>query len=166
MVYSLPTVEKEAVALSHFPTKHQAFIFRACEYVPMEKIAKVLKTDIDNNKFTSTAEIFADGNLIEKTELLGRFFIMKDNLIVSKSKTFALRIIKLYKYLCNEKKEYVMSKQILRSGTSIGANIREAVRGQSKADFYAKLHISLKEADETAYWLELLNESGYIKGHL
>jgi four helix bundle protein len=56
-----------------------------------------------------------------------------------------------------------MSKQILRSGTSIGANIREAVRGQSKADFYAKLHISLKEADETAYWLELLNESGYIK---
>ncbi len=88
---------------------------------------------------------------------------MKDNLIVSKSKTFALRIIKLYKYLCSEKKEYVMSKQILRSGTSIGANIREAVRGQSKADFYAKLHISLKEADETAYWLELLNESGYIK---
>ena len=88
---------------------------------------------------------------------------MKDNLIVSKSKTFALRIIKLYKYLCNEKKEYIMSKQILRSGTSIGANIREAVRGQSKADFYAKLHISLKEADETAYWLELLNESGYIK---
>ena len=88
---------------------------------------------------------------------------MKDNLIVSKSKTFALRIIKLYKYLYNEKKEYVMSKQILRSGTSIGANIREAVRGQSKADFYAKLHISLKEADETAYWLELLNESGYIK---
>jgi four helix bundle protein len=88
---------------------------------------------------------------------------MKDNPIVSKSKTFALRIIKLYKYLYNEKKEYVMSKQILRSGTSIGANIREAVRGQSKADFYAKLHISLKEADETAYWLELLNESGYIK---
>ena len=88
---------------------------------------------------------------------------MKDNVIVSKSKAFALRIIKLYKYLYNEKKEYVMSKQILRSGTSIGANIREAVRGQSKADFYAKLHISLKEADETAYWLELLNESGYIK---
>ena len=88
---------------------------------------------------------------------------MKDNVIVDKSKSFALRIIKLYKYLCNEKREYVMSKQILRSGTSIGANIREATRGQSKADFYAKLNISLKEADETAYWLELLYESNYIK---
>lgn len=91
---------------------------------------------------------------------------MKENIIVVKSKTFALRIIKLYKYLCNEKHEYVMSKQILRSGTSIGANIREAVREQSKADFYAKLSISLKEADETAYWLELLNESDYIKKNI
>ncbi len=86
----------------------------------------------------------------------------KDNVIVTKSKSFALRIIKMYQYLCNEKNEYVLSKQVLRSGTGIGANIREAMRGQSKADFYAKLNIALKEASETAYWLELLHESGYI----
>ena len=86
----------------------------------------------------------------------------KDNVIVDKSKAFALRIIKMYKYLCDEKKEFVLSKQVLRSGTSIGANIREGVRGQSKPDFYAKLHISLKEAEETQYWLELLYESDYL----
>ena len=86
----------------------------------------------------------------------------KDNVIVDKSKAFALRIIKMYKYLCDEKKEFVLSKQVLRSGTGIGANIREGVRGQSKPDFYAKLHISLKEAEETQYWLELLYESGYL----
>ena len=68
----------------------------------------------------------------------------------------------MYQYLCEEKKEYVLSKQILRSGTSIGANIREAKRAQSKADFYAKLFISLKEAEETEYWLELLVETEYI----
>ena len=87
---------------------------------------------------------------------------MKENLISDKSKQFALRIINLYRYLCEEKKEYVLSKQLLRSGTSIGANIREALRGQSKADFYAKLNISLKEASESEYWLELLHESGYL----
>ena len=87
---------------------------------------------------------------------------MKENPVAEKSKAFALRIIGLYKYLCDEKHEFVMSKQILRSGTSIGANIREGQRGQSKADFYAKLNISLKEADETAYWLELLHESNYL----
>ena len=87
---------------------------------------------------------------------------MKDNVIADKSKDFALRIIKMYQYLTNEKREFVLSKQILRSGTSIGANVREAVRGQSKADFYSKLNISLKEASETEYWLELLHESGYI----
>lgn len=86
----------------------------------------------------------------------------KDNIIVDKSKLFALRIIKLYKYLVNEEKEYVLSKQVLRSGTSIGANVKEAIRAQSKADFYSKLNISLKEASETEYWLELLNESEYI----
>lgn len=86
----------------------------------------------------------------------------KDNLIVDKSKNFALRIIKLYKYLCAEKNEYVLSKQLLRSGTSIGANIKEAIRGQSKADFVFKLNISLKEASETEYWIELLYESDYI----
>lgn len=87
---------------------------------------------------------------------------MKDNVIVDKSKAFALRIIKLYKYLQKEHKEYVLSKQILRSGTSIGANVKEAIRGQSKPDFYAKMNIALKECSETEYWLELLYESSYI----
>lgn len=86
----------------------------------------------------------------------------KDNIIVDKSKAFALRIIRLYQYLCNEKNEYVLSKQVLRSGTSIGANVKEAIRGQSKSDFTFKMNISLKEASETEYWLELLYESDYI----
>lgn len=86
----------------------------------------------------------------------------EENVIKDKSKLFALRIIKLYKYLCDERKEFVMSKQVLKSGTSIGANVKEAIRGQSKADFYAKMNISLKEASETEYWLELLYESEYI----
>lgn len=86
-----------------------------------------------------------------------------DNIIVDKSKGFALRIIRLYQYLKNEKSEFVLSKQLLRSGTSIGANVKEAIRGQSRADFYAKLNISLKEASETEYWLELLHESEYIE---
>ena len=86
-----------------------------------------------------------------------------DNIIVDKSKAFALRIIRLYQYLKNEKSEYVLSKQLLRSGTSIGVNVKEAIRGQSRADFYAKLNISLKEASETEYWLELLHESEYIE---
>ena len=85
-----------------------------------------------------------------------------DNVIVVKSKAFALKIIKLYQFLCQEKKEYVLSKQILKSGTSIGANVKEAICGHSKADFYAKLYIAYKETSETEYWLELLHESGYI----
>ena len=85
-----------------------------------------------------------------------------DNPIVSKSKAFAIRIINLYKYLKQEKQEYVLSKQVLRSGTSIGANVREAARAQSKADFIAKQSIALKEADETCYWLELLHETEYV----
>ena len=85
-----------------------------------------------------------------------------DNAVLEKSKSFALRIIKLYRHLSEEKHEYVLAKQLLRSGTSIGANIREAMRGQSKPDFYHKLNIALKEADESAYWLELLHESNYI----
>lgn len=68
----------------------------------------------------------------------------------------------LYHYLNAEKKEFILSKQVLRSGTSIGANVSEAVCGQSRADFYAKLNIALKEASETEYWLDLLHESGYI----
>lgn len=86
-----------------------------------------------------------------------------DNLIVMKSKAFAVRIIRMYQYLCEEKKEYVLSKQVLRSGTSIGANVKEAIRGQSKADFTAKMNIALKEASETEYWLELLQETDYLK---
>lgn len=86
-----------------------------------------------------------------------------DNVIAEKSKEFALHIIKLYKNLANEQKEYVLSKQILRSGTSIGANVRESARAQSKPDFYSKLSIALKEADETLYWLELLYESGMLQ---
>lgn len=85
-----------------------------------------------------------------------------NNIIVDKSKAFAIRIIKLYKYLCTEKKEFVLSKQLLRSGTSIGANVKEAIRGQSKDDFAHKMNISLKEASETEYWLELLFETDYI----
>lgn len=86
----------------------------------------------------------------------------KSNLILDKSFDFALRIIKLYRYLVEEKKEYVLSKQVLRSGTSIGANIHEAVEAQSKADFIHKMSISLKEARETEYWLKLLIASNYI----
>ena len=85
-----------------------------------------------------------------------------DNVIVDKSKKFALRIIKVYQYLTTEKKEFILSKQLIRSGTSIGANVKEAVCGQSLADFYAKMYISFKEASETEYWLELLHESGYL----
>ncbi len=87
-----------------------------------------------------------------------------ENAILDKSKAFAIRIVRLYQYLTidSEKKEYVMSKQILRSGTSIGANIRESRRAQSTKDFVTKLYVSLKEADETAYWLELLKETDYL----
>ena len=88
---------------------------------------------------------------------------MNENVIVEKSKALALRIIKLNRYLRDDKHETVIAKQILRSGTSIGANVREAVRAQSRADFLTKLTISLKEAEETAYWLELLYESDYIE---
>lgn len=85
-----------------------------------------------------------------------------DNVIVVKSKKFALHIIRLYKYLINNKHEFVIGNQILKSGTSIGANIKEAVCSMSKREFIAKLNISLKEASETEYWLELLYESSYI----
>ena len=87
---------------------------------------------------------------------------MKDNILLDKSFIFAVRIVKLYKYLCSQKKEYVLSKQLLRSGTSIGANINEAQDAQSKNDFISKLSISLKEARETKYWIELLRETDYL----
>ena len=88
---------------------------------------------------------------------------MKSNVVVQKSFEFAVRIVNLYKYLTLEQKEYTMSKQLLRCGTSIGANVSEAQRGQSRADFKAKMCIALKEANETEYWLRLLNRTDYIK---
>jgi len=87
---------------------------------------------------------------------------LSDNVVLDKSKAFALRIIKLYQFLKDEKKEFVLSKQLLRCGTSIGANISESVFAQSRADFFNKLYIALKEANESAYWLELLFESNII----
>ena len=86
----------------------------------------------------------------------------QDNTVVVKSKAFAIRIIRLYQFLQNDKKEYTLSKQLLRSGTSIGANVKEAIRGFSKKDFRFKLGIALKEASESEYWLELLFETEYI----
>ncbi|MDR1723732.1 MAG: four helix bundle protein [Tannerella sp.] len=86
----------------------------------------------------------------------------KENTARFKSKKFAVRIVNLYKYLCESKKEFVLSKQILRSGTSIGANLAEAEYGISEKDFLSKVYISLKEAAETVYWLDLLFETGYI----
>ncbi|MBS1763567.1 MAG: four helix bundle protein [Bacteroidetes bacterium] len=86
----------------------------------------------------------------------------KENIISDKSKAFAIRIIKLYQFLTTEKKEYVLSKQLLRCGTSIGANVKEGIYGQSRPNFHTKLTIALKEAAETEYWLELLFETGYI----
>ena len=85
-----------------------------------------------------------------------------DSILKAKSMAFARRIVRLYQYLTREKREYVMSKQVLRSGTSIGANIAEAVYGSSRKDFVAKLYVAEKEASETLYWLELLNSCDYI----
>lgn len=84
------------------------------------------------------------------------------SIVAPKSKAFAIRCIRLYQYLKEDKHEYVLSKQLLRSATSIGANIKEALRGQSKADFGAKMNVALKEASESEYWLELLVETDYI----
>ena len=91
---------------------------------------------------------------------------MRENLLIDKSIAFAARIIKLHKYLIRTQKETIISKQIVRSGTSIGANINEANYGQSKEDFISKLHIALKEAAETEYWLRLLLASEYISEEL
>lgn len=87
---------------------------------------------------------------------------MSENIILNKSKKFAIRIINLYKYLCESKNEYILSKQLIRSGTSIGANVREATVSQSKKEFIAKMNIALKEAYESEYWLELLFETDYL----
>jgi four helix bundle protein len=84
------------------------------------------------------------------------------NIVKEKSYSFALRIVKAYKYLAEEKKEYVLSKQLLRCGASVGANIEEAIGGQSPKDFFAKLNVSYKEARETMYWLRLLKDSDIL----
>jgi four helix bundle protein len=86
----------------------------------------------------------------------------KQNPLKSKSYSFALRIVNLYKYLSTSKEEYILSKQVLRSGTAIGALVSEAEFGQSKADFTSKMSIALKEANESIYWLSLLKDSKYI----
>ena len=88
---------------------------------------------------------------------------MNENISVTKSLDFAVRIVNLYKYLTQEHKEYIMSRQILRCGTSIGANIAEAQRGQSMADFAAKMNIALKKASETEYWIKLLYRTDYLQ---
>lgn len=87
---------------------------------------------------------------------------MKDNIVLTKSYAFSLRIIKLYQHMTRDKQEFVLSKQLLRSGTSIGANIEEGIGGISPRDFINKLTIAYKEARETHYWLRLLADSGYI----
>ena len=87
---------------------------------------------------------------------------MRENVIVKKSFAFSVRIVNLNKYLSQEKKEYVISRQVYKSGTSIGANVAEAQKAQSTADFVTKMKIALKEANETQYWLQLLYETGYI----
>jgi len=87
---------------------------------------------------------------------------MKENNIKDKSFAFAVRVVRLYQHVTEQKREYILSKQILRSGTSVGAMIREAEHGQSKADFIHKFAIAQKEINETIYWLELLHETGYI----
>ena len=88
--------------------------------------------------------------------------MVTENTIRTKSMAFARRIVSAYRYLCEEKKEYVLSKQLLRSGTSIGANIAEAQYGSSRKDFLNKLYIALKECAETLYWLELLHSCDYL----
>lgn len=89
-----------------------------------------------------------------------------DNVIREKSFAFAIRIVRLYQYLCEEKREFVLSKQILRCGTSIGANIEESIGGQSDKDFLAKISISYKESRETIYWIKLLFATGYLDDKL
>ena len=87
---------------------------------------------------------------------------LRENVVLEKSKAFAIRIIRLYQFLGDSKREFVLSKQLRRSGTSIGANIREAVQGFSRNDFLYKMNLALEESSETCYWLELLYETDYL----
>ena len=91
---------------------------------------------------------------------------MSESILIQKTLKFSSKIIKLQQYLSKEKKESIISKQIIRSATSIGANINEANYGSSKADFIAKMHIALKECAETEYWIRLLKESEYINDEM
>jgi len=91
---------------------------------------------------------------------------MKENILQGKTYDFALRIVKVYKYLCEEKKEYTLSKQLLRSGTSIGSNLEEAIGSISKKEFRAKVFISYKEARETNYWIRLMKDSDYLQSDM
>ena len=100
---------------------------------------------------------FANQLKIKRKELS-----MKHSIVQEKSRRFASRIIKMYQYLQQQKREFVMSKQLLRSGTSIGANISEALCAQSRKDFYAKMYIAYKESSETLYWIDMLFGNGYI----
>jgi len=87
---------------------------------------------------------------------------MRKNIVKDKSFVFAIRVVKTYQFLCNSKNEYILSKQLLRSGTSVGAMVREAEHAESKADFKHKMAIAQKEINESIYWLELLKETGYL----
>ena len=95
-------------------------------------------------------------------QMCGEEIKMTDYPITERSFDFAVKVVELYKNLISDKKEFVLSRQMLRAGTSIGANVAEAQRGQSKPDFISKINIALKEAIETVYWLRLLNRTGYI----
>ena len=92
--------------------------------------------------------------------------MVSDNALVDKTISFSIRIVKCYNYLQDEKKEFVMSKQLLRSGTSIGANVHEAIFAQSRADFVSKMNIALKEANETSYWLLILSKTAYLESNV
>ena len=87
----------------------------------------------------------------------------QENIIQTKSYEFSIKVVNLYRFLSEEKREYVLSKQLLRSGTSIGANVEEGIGGQSAKDFFAKLNIAYKEARESHYWLRLLKDTGYLE---
>ena len=97
-----------------------------------------------------------------KSSIIGWFAVIQNNVLLDKTLEFSVRIVRSYQYLTREKHEEIMAKQLLRSGTSIGANAHEAVYGTSKQDFIAKLHIALKEASETEYWLILLTRTKYL----
>ena len=86
----------------------------------------------------------------------------EENIIAAKSYAFSIRCVNLYRFLCEERNDYTIGKQLLRSGTSIGANVKEAIRGYTKADFTAKMSIALKEASESEYWFEILRDTNYI----